>query len=182
MTSIAKQNPFSGLIDMILENEDDFVTYVEDESDHGFFYQMPCGLSNKLTPFEKILLVRCLKPEKVLFSVQKYLELDLGQEYSISPISSMENLFRASQANFPIIFVLSQGVDPMQQVRDYAQREGKDEERLKIMSLGSGQGPNAMKYVTEGQIEGDWVFLQNCHLFKTWMPTLEVLVSQLVEN
>ena len=91
----------------MLENEDDFVTYVEDESDHGYFYQMPCGLSNKLTPFEKILLVKILKPEKVLFAMQKYLELELGQEYSISPVSSMEKLFRASQANNPIIFVLS---------------------------------------------------------------------------
>ena len=62
----------------------------------------------------------------------------------------MDTLFRASQANNPIIFVLSTGVDPMQQVRDYAQRENKEEGRLKIMSLGSGQGPNAIKFVTEG--------------------------------
>jgi len=38
-------------------------------------------------------------------------------------------------------------------------------ERLKIMSLGSGQEATAVRYVTQGQIEGDWVFLQNCHLF-----------------
>lgn len=92
---------------MILDNEEDFANYVADETDAGFFYQMPCDLSTKLSNFEKLLLVRCLKPEKVLFAVQKFLELDLGAEYAISPIGSVENLFRASLANNPIIFVLS---------------------------------------------------------------------------
>ena len=55
-------------------------------------------------------------------------------------------------------------------------------ERLKIMSLGSGQGIQAARLVSQGQIDGDWVFLQNCHLYKSWMPQLEILVSQLVEN
>ena len=122
---------------MIQRNEDDFASYVADESEQGFFYHLPGDLSHILTPFEKILLVRCLKPEKVLFAVQKYLELELGPEYAISPVSSMDNLFRASLPNNPIIFVLSQGVDPMQQVRNYAEREGMGS-RLRIMSLGSG--------------------------------------------
>ena len=142
---------------------------------------MPFNLSKKLTPFEKIILVKCLKPEKVLFTVQKYLELELGQEYAISPVSSMENLFRASTPNNPVIFVLSQGVDPMQQVVNYAERENM-RDKLKIMSLGSGQGAAASKLVQVGQEEGNWIFLQNCHLYKSWMPQLEILVSQLVEN
>ena len=119
---------------------------------------MPCGLSDKLTSFDKILLVKCLKPEKVLFAVQKYLEIDLGAEYAISPVSSMETLFRASTPNNPIIFVLSQGVDPMQQVRNYAERESMGD-RLKIMSLGSNQGAQASRFIASGQKEGDWVFL-----------------------
>ena len=79
--------------------------------------------------------------------MQKYLEEDLGPEYAISPISSMENLFRASMANSPIIFVLSQGVDPSQQVRNYAEREMMGD-RLKIMSLGSGQEHAAISQKT----------------------------------
>ena len=94
-------------------------------------------------------MIRCLKPDKVLFAVQKYLELELGPEYAISPVSSMETLFRASLANNPIIFVLSQGVDPMQQVRNYAEREGMSE-KLKIMSLGSNQGAQASRLISTG--------------------------------
>lgn len=166
---------------MILENEDEFESYVADESEQDFFYKIPCDLANKLTPFEKILLVKCLKPEKVLFAVQKYLEIDLGKRYATSPISSVENLFNASAAKLPIIFVLSQGVDPMQQIRDYAASQDRTE-KLKIMSLGSGQGIMATKYIREGQVNGDWVFLQNCHLYSSWMQQLEILVAQLIEN
>ena len=122
-----------------MEYEYDWEKYVSDESDEGFYHRIPNGLDKTLSSFDKILLVKCLKPEKVLFAVQKYLEADLGSEYAISPVSSMETLFVASQANSPIIFVLSQGVDPMQQVRNYAERQGMAD-RLKIMSLGSNQG------------------------------------------
>ena len=110
--------------------------YLADDTEYGYFYSMPVDLGEKLSNFEKILLIRCIKPERVLFAVQKYLELDLGPEYAISPISSMDTLFKASLPNNPIIFVLSQGVDPMQQVRNYAERAGMSD-NLKIMSLGS---------------------------------------------
>ena len=142
-------NKFENIIETIIENQYEFAMYVADESEYGFFYHMPADLGNKLSNFEKILLIRCLKPEKVLFAVQKYLELELGPEYAISPVSSMETLFRASLANNPIIFVLSQGVDPMQQVRNYAEREGMSE-KLKIMSLGSNQGAQASRLISTG--------------------------------
>ena len=107
-------NNFEGIIETILDNKNEFAMYIADDSEYGYFYSLPVDLGEKLSNFEKILLIRCLKPEKVLFAVQKYLELDLGSEYAISPVSSMETLFRASLPNNPIIFVLSQGVDPMQ--------------------------------------------------------------------
>ncbi len=67
--SALRVNPLAGLVTMIVDNEEEFESYISDGSEQDFFYKIPCDLASKLTPFEKILLVKCLKPEKVLLAV-----------------------------------------------------------------------------------------------------------------
>eukprot|EP00966_Prymnesium_polylepis_P200127 4637788-Prymnesium_polylepis.1 len=46
-------------------------------------------------------------------------------------------------------------------------------DRLEYISLGQGQGPKAEKMITDGKTNGKWVLLMNCHLYVSWMATLE---------
>ena len=44
------------------------------------------------------------------------------------------------------------------------------------ISLGQGQGGPAQKLISKSKAQGKWVLLQNCHLAKTWMPSLQKIV------
>lgn len=62
--------------------------------------------------FEKLLILKVFKPEKIMFGCAKYVETDLGKLYAESPTATMDSLFSASDKITPIIFVLSSGADP----------------------------------------------------------------------
>ena len=47
---------------------------------------------------------------------------------------------------------------------------------MNVISLGQGQGPKAEALIKASKKNGEWVMLQNCHLAKSWMPSLENIV------
>lgn len=99
---------------------------------------MPVSFGERLTNFEKLLLIKIFKPEKIAESLTMYLEQEIGPEFAISPVSSIENLFLASDSTTPIIFVLSQGVDPTWQIIQFAEKKEGVKDKFKTMSLGQG--------------------------------------------
>lgn len=90
----------------------------------------------------------------------------------------MDSLFTDGDKYTPIIFILSQGVDPTAQIMQFAHNQGITE-KFFYKSLGQGQEELAEKMISNGMIEGNWILLQNCHLFKSWMPKLETIISGL---
>lgn len=104
------------------------------------------GKWNDLNEFEKMLLVKGLRPERVLFAVSAYVKKLMGKFYLESPEVNMSAVHADSDSKTPIIFVLSQGADPTEGVMNFAKERGV-EENLKIISLGQGQGPTAARMI-----------------------------------
>ena len=166
---------FKGILDHFRDHNDvwnDLFNEMEPQD-----VPLPEPWNEKLSAFQSLLVMRCVRPDKLVGAVQKYVMSAMGQRYVEPPPFDLEACFADSTCTTPLIFVLSPGSDPMAALMKFA-------ENLKInfsaISLGQGQGPKAEKLIVEGQQSGDWVVLQNCHLAVSWMPTLEQLCEQIL--
>jgi dynein heavy chain len=81
-----------------------------------------------------------------------------------------------SSPRTPLVFVLSPGVDPTSSLIQLAQRNGM-KDKFYYIALGQGQAPKAIKMLQDGMAGGFWVFLANCHLSISFMPTLEKIIA-----
>jgi len=59
----------------------------------------------------------------------------------------MQNIYNDTINKIPLIFVLSVGADPLQNLLRLSKEEGKKTEDVSIISLGQGQGPPALRAI-----------------------------------
>merc|ERR1711988_883131 len=139
---------------------------------------LPGEWNDKLSNFQKLLLLKCTRPEKMLYVAMDFIKQEMGSYY-IDPIAvDMVKIYPETTFKFPTIFVFSTGSDPTNMLLGFAKDEmGYGSDRMHIVSLGQGQGPKAEKAIALSEKNGDWVFLQNCHLASTFMPKLESIIE-----
>jgi len=130
----------------------------------------------KLDTFQKLLVLRCLREDKITSGIQDFVAEMLGEQFVEPRSTALSVLFGESNAITPIIFILSAGADPATSLYKFAE-EMKFSKKLTMVSLGQGQGPRAEKLIIDGMEKGQWVLLQNCHLSPSWMPKLDHIID-----
>jgi dynein heavy chain len=133
---------------------------------------------NKLNSLQKMCVLRTIRIDKLPESILTFVVSKQGQKYVEPPPFNLPACFADSSVVTPLIFVLTKGSDPTKEFYQFA-HEMRFDKKVKGLSLGQGQGPKAIKMIEEATQKGTWVYLQNCHLYISWLNTLETITEEI---
>lgn len=170
---------FSGLAEHFAHHSDQYRAYFDSPNAHKEL--LPPPWNDALDTFQKMLVLKCIRPDLLIAAVQEFITQHLGARFIEPPSFHLASSFRDSSNDTPLIFILSPGADPLEELQKFAE-EMRFSKKLESISLGQGQGQRAEKMVRDAMERGTWVLLQNCHLAVSWMPSLERLVESIAPD
>ncbi|XP_041978336.1 dynein axonemal heavy chain 3 [Aricia agestis] len=135
---------------------------------------------DKLEGIAKLVVFRCIRPDKLVPLVRAYVTERLGRAYVEPPPFDLARTYADSVAASPLIFVLSPGADPMTDLVKFS--SDMKVVSFETISLGQGQGPIAAAMINVAVETGGWVVLQNCHVLPAWLPELERIAAEVIDS
>ena len=135
---------------------------------------LPGDWGNKLDSMQCMVVLRCVRPDRLTQAVTSYVTENIGRAFVEPPPFDLDAVFKNSAPRTPMIFILSPGVDPAHHIQTLCNDKDLT---LEQCALGQGQAPIATRMLTDGVKHGGWVYLANCHLSISWMPALEKLID-----
>jgi dynein heavy chain len=175
---------FQNLLINIQENSLEWKQWIEyDQPEKNF---LPKPFNNLLNDFEKLMLLRCFCQNRIIFAINNYITKIMGEKYIIPPTIYFDSIFEQSSSQIPVIFILSSGSDPTNDIQKLAERKNQirkitiengtlneEEKFLRILAMGQNQEKLALQTLHTAQQQGTWLLLQNCHLLLPFLNELE---------
>ncbi|GIY65785.1 dynein heavy chain 9, axonemal [Caerostris extrusa] len=145
---------------------------------------LPQEWKNRATAFHKLCIVRCLRPDRIVYAIRDFVADVLGPAFVNSRSNDLDDILGECSSKTPILFILSPGVDPLHDLEACGERKGFNTAggNFQNVSLGQGQESIAEQTMDTGASNGHWVVLQNIHLAKGWLHRLEKKLEELGNN
>lgn len=83
------------------------------ESPEPYNYPLPGTLETELTPFQKLIVLRMIRFDKLNQGMMKFVGVCLGSQYLEPPVFDLQSSFKDSNNCTPLVFILSPGSDVM---------------------------------------------------------------------
>lgn len=176
VNALEKLQIFKGFVRSFLDNITPWRTLYESKEPH--LMVLPPPWCRTLNNFHQLFVMKALRSDKIAKAIFCYVEKEMGAEFVTPPQFNIAQSYDDSASTTPIVFVLSEGTDPMDALLNFVGKMGNDGQ-FQSISLGQGQGPIAQKMIAEAQASGAWICLQNCHLMPSFMGTLEMICENM---
>lgn len=120
---------------------------------------IPCGYSDTLNKFQQLLVVRIFRSDRVVNAIKNFIIDQMNDYYVKSPPINYQKIYDQSTEKTPIVFILSPGADPFNDVQKLVDVVGLGQNKFKFLALGQGMGDTAKQYIESGAMRGYWVML-----------------------
>ncbi|RXG65468.1 Cytoplasmic dynein 2 heavy chain 1 [Armadillidium vulgare] len=138
----------------------------------------PVQMNNKLTQFQKLLVVQAIRPDRLQSALMNFASKALGLKELSPPTLNFKRLLPETVATEPILIIISPGADPSQEILDVV-RSTVGMEKYQEVAMGQGQSEIALSKLRESAQNGHWLCLKNLHLVTIWLPLLEKALNSL---
>ncbi|KAL3916097.1 MAG: hypothetical protein SGPRY_006965, partial [Prymnesium sp.] len=176
ITELDKLPSFRNILTSFESSARDWKEWYRHNEPESTAARLPGEWENRCSELQRLIILRCLRPDRIVFATNNFIVNNLGHKFTEPPVLDLNLVLADSAPTAPLIFVLSPGVDPTNQLLQLAEAK---QITFHTIALGQGQAPHAMRLIDNGAAEGHWVLLANCHLMMSWLGELDKIVKQM---
>ncbi|XP_076804480.1 dynein axonemal heavy chain 3-like isoform X3 [Clavelina lepadiformis] len=117
---------FTGIMPHVRMNTSSWKIFYDSSTPH--IESFPAPWDNKLSDLETLVVLRCIRPDKIVPAVQDFIVNKMGAQYIEPPPFDLHTSYEDSDSSTPLIFILSPGADPMASLMKFAEEKGMIEQ------------------------------------------------------
>jgi len=128
---------FKGIGDSMQNDCDEWGSYFDIEKVEDA--EIPGQFKAKLNALDKLMLLRAIRPDRLINSLSSFVGDAMGKEYVTQKPFNMAETFEETSKRTPVFFVLFAGVDPTPWVESLGKEKGISTENKRFVNISMGQ-------------------------------------------